>query len=151
MMDKIEFKKNLITVCIEHLMKSAVNVENEMVDTQKQANDYGAPKDRYDAFRTKMMRQKDMLGQQLEILLKDIKILQSLNPSENKQKVEFGSIVFTEKQNLFISVSIGKTIFEDKTFFVISPNVPFYQAIRNLKIGDSFTFRNIKDKILEIY
>ena len=150
-MENIDFKKLLIEHCTDIIRKKALNVENEMAETQQQVNDYGAPKDRYDAFRTKMMRQKDMLGQQLEILLNDIMVLQTIDTKKIKNAVEQGTVVITEKQKMFISVGLGKVDLEGKTFFVISTKVPFYVAIKGLKKGDSFEFRGVKDKIIEVF
>lgn len=150
-MENIDFKRSLIDHCVDIIRKKAVNVENEMTETQQQVNEYGPPKDRYDAFRTKMMRQKDMLGQQLDILLNDIKALQTIDIKKVKNSVEQGSVVITEKQNIFISVGLGKVDFKGKTFFVISTKVPFYTAIKGLKKGDIFEFRGQKDKIAEVY
>ena len=150
-MENIDFKKLLIEHCTDIIRKKALNVENEMTETQQQVNDYGAPKDRYDAFRTKMMRQKDMLGQQLEILLNDIMVLQTIDTKKVKNAVEQGTVVITEKQKMFISVGLGKVDLEGKTFFVISTKVPFYIAIKGLKSGDTFEFRGVKDKIIEVF
>jgi hypothetical protein len=150
-MENIDFKKLLIEHCTDIIRKKALNVENEMTETQQQVNDYGAPKDRYDAFRTKMMRQKDMLGQQLEILLNDIMVLQTIDTKKVKNAVEQGTVVITEKQKMFISVGLGKVDLEGKTFFVISTKVPFYVAIKGLKNGDTFDFRGVKDKIIEVF
>jgi hypothetical protein len=150
-MENLELKRSLIDHCVDLIRKKALDVENEMTETQQQVNDYGAPKDRYDAFRTKMMRQKDMLGQQLEILLNDIMVLQTIDTKKVKNAVEQGTVVITEKQNMFISVGLGKVDFEGKTFFVISTKVPFYIAIKGLKNGDTYEFRGVKDKIVEVY
>jgi hypothetical protein len=150
-MENIDFKRSLIDHCVDIIRKKAVNVENEMTETQQQVNDYGAPKDRYDAFRTKMMRQKDMLGQQLKILLDDIMVLQTIDTKKAKTQVEQGTVVITEKQRLFISVGLGKVELEGNNFFVISTKVPFYIAIKGLKKGDLFEFRGQKDKIVEVY
>lgn len=150
-MENIDFKRLLIEHCVDIIRKKAIGVENEMTEAQQQVNDYGAPKDRYDAFRTKLMRQKDMLGQQLEILLHDIQFLQMIDCNKVRNIVEHGTVVITEKQNLFLSVSLGRIDFEGKSFFVLSTKVPFYESIKGLKKGDAFEFRGQKDSIVDVF
>lgn len=39
-----------------------------MDEAQQQSNDYGQNKDRYDSFRTKILRQRDMYAKQYQVL-----------------------------------------------------------------------------------
>jgi hypothetical protein len=67
------------------------------------------------------------------------------------ESVAYGTVVFTDSQKLFISTGIGKLIVDKDEFFVISPSVPLFQVIRNLKKGSIFDFRGKKDKIKEVF
>ena len=49
--EKILMKTQIIEVCKEKQIKTIENLNREMEDCQQMANDYGPPKDRYDAFR----------------------------------------------------------------------------------------------------
>ena len=65
--------------------------------------------------------------------------------------VGFGALVITEKQNLFISIGIGKVELEGNIYYAISPNVPIYKAMEGMKENESYEFRGEKIKITAIY
>ena len=121
-----------------------------MDEAQKSANEYGAPKDRYDAFRTQMMRKRDMLAQQLQKANEQFELLDRIDAEKEYDSVEFGALVNTDKQKLFVSVSLGKITIEGEDYYAISPAVPVYQAIEGKKAGEEFDFRGNKMKIVSI-
>jgi hypothetical protein len=121
-----------------------------MNDAQQSANEYGAPRDRYDSFRAQMMRKRDMLAQQLSVVEEELRFLRQINPGSISKKVEAGALVELNTQTLYVLVGIGKLMIDDETFYVVSPVVPLVAAMRNMKKGDSFTFRGMTMKIIEI-
>jgi hypothetical protein len=146
----ITIKEKLLAKCIAIKEESEANVLAAMNDAQQSANEYGAPKDRYDSFRAQLMRKREMLAQQLSFLEEELRYLRQIKPGNISKKVEAGALVKLDSQTLFIMAGIGKMIFEDEIFYVVSPVVPLVMAMQNLKSGDSFTFRGTSMKILEI-
>ena len=146
----IAVKEKLLAKCIEIKEESEVNVLAAMNDAQQSANEYGAPKDRYDSFRAQLMRKRDMLAQQLSVLEEELRYLRQIKPGSISTKVEAGALVKLDSQALYILAGIGKILLEDETFYVVSPVVPLVAAMQNLKAGDSFAFRGTSMKILEI-
>ena len=59
-------KERLLQKCIDQQQEVIRQLQQEIDEAQKQANDYGQPKDRYDAFRTKLMRQIELYAKQLD-------------------------------------------------------------------------------------
>jgi hypothetical protein len=146
----ITVKEELLAKCIAIKEESEANVLAAMNDAQQSANEYGAPKDRYDSFRAQLMRKRDMLAQQLSVLEEELRYLRQIKPGSISKKVEAGALVKLDFQTLYIVAGIGKIVLEDETFYVVSPVVPLVAAMQNLKAGDSFTFRGTTIKILEI-
>ena len=122
-----------------------------MNDAQKSANDYGQPKDRYDSYRTQLLRKRDLLAKQLKEAILQMEALNKVNPEKAIKQAGFGAIVLTTNQNLFISVGLGKVHLDGKDFYVISPNVPIFQALRDKKKGEEFEFRGMKQKIIDVF
>jgi hypothetical protein len=147
---KINIKEKLITRCIEMKQESEANILAAMEDAQQSANDYGAPKDRYDSFRAQMMRKRDMLAQQLSVIQEELRHLRQVKPGNIYTKVETGALVVLNSQTLFILVGIGKVEIENTPVYVVSPIVPLVLAMKDLKPGDSFNFRGTEMKIVEI-
>ncbi len=150
-MDKLEFKKELLKVCLDYQNKSAGNLISVMRDAQQSANDYGQPKDRYDSYRTQLLRKRDMFGNQLKIVNYEINILEKIDVSRINKTVSFGSIVITDSQKIFVCIGIGKIEIQGNIFYAISTLVPFYKAMVGLKQGDTFNFRGKDIKIIELF
>jgi len=150
-MNKLEIKKKLFDACMSHQIEVVENLKDLMSDAQQSANDYGMPKDRYDSYRMQILRKRDMYGQQLEKALEEISILKKINISTENIEVGFGSVVFTDDQKLFISISLGKIEIEKETYYAVSVKVPFYEVIKGKKKGSTFEFRGKENQILEVF
>jgi hypothetical protein len=146
----IKVKEKLLAKCIEIKEESKASTLAAMNDAQQSANEYGAPRDRYDSFRAQMMRRRDMLAQQLSVVEEELRFLMQINPQIICSTVESGALVKLNTQTLYVLVGIGKLVIDDETFYVVSPVVPLVTAMKDLKKGDSFTFRGTDMKILEI-
>jgi len=150
-MNKQELKQLLIEKCKAIHLKTIENAQIVMDEAQQSANDYGQPKDRYDSYRAQLLRKRDMFGQQMEKSLKEIKVLEKIDVNREIDSVCFGSVVITQDQKLFISISSGKIEADGDTYFAISPLVPFYAPIKDKKKGDEFEFRGKMNKILDVF
>jgi hypothetical protein len=146
----ISIKEKLLARCIELKEESQANTLSAMNDAQQGANEYGAPRDRYDSFRAQLMRKRDMLAQQLANVEEELRYLRQMKSKSVSTKVEAGALVALESQTLYILAGIGKVIVEDTTYYVVSPIVPLVTAMKDLKKGDSFNFRGTIMKILDI-
>lgn len=144
-------KKNLLIKCIAHQEKVIRQLQQEIDEAQKQANDYGQPKDRYDAFRTKLMRQIELYAKQLDKAKMVNDTLHKIAVEHEVSRVEFGAIVITNKQNLFISAGLGKIEMDDEIFYAISTQVPIFHALKGKCKGEEVNFNGNKFHIKEVF
>ena len=149
--EKILLKTNIIEVCKEQQLKTIENLKHEMDDCQQMANDYGPPKDRYDAFRNQMLSKRDMFAQQMQKANQELIMLNAIKPSPLKKKVEFGAIVIADQQKYFVAVSMGKVILGEETYLCISPAVPVFKVLSGLKTGDATIFNGNKIQITDVF
>lgn len=149
-MDLIQLKKELLSEILREIDDRASSLRKVMDDAQQSANDYGQPKDRYDSYRTQLLRKRDMFGQQLQKILDQQKLLEKIDPEKVIDSVGFGALVVTNKQKIFVSVGLGKLKFKGEDYFVISAAVPFFKAMEGKKAGDKFNFRDQNFEILHI-
>lgn len=147
----LTMKKKLLSACADLQLASINSLKSTVDESQKSANEYGAPKDRYDSFRTQLLRKRDMFAQQLAKANEQLDILMRIDPEKEYSIVEFGAVIITNKQNLFISIGLGKLQVDDGVFYAISPAVPIYKAMEGKKAGEEFAFNNITYKIEKIY
>lgn len=149
-MELLKLKKGLLSACLTEIDDRAESLRRVMEDAQQSANDYGQPKDRYDSYRTQLLRKRDLFGLQLQKILEQQALLEKVNPNKEHDQVGFGSLVITNKQKIFITVGLGKLEYNGEEYFVISPGVPFHKAMEGMKIGDSFEFRGQSFSIKQI-
>ncbi|MCD4833314.1 MAG: hypothetical protein K8R31_05930 [Bacteroidales bacterium] len=150
-MDKQKLKKNIINICIDTLEKSAQIVRETIDEIIQTAIEYEGDHDIFDPFKGEMMKKKDMQVKHLENYLDDIKLIKKADPDRISEKVEFGSIVITDKQKMFIAVALGKIQIEGEIYFAISTQVPVFKAMQDLKVGDTFTINNNQFTIKDIF
>jgi len=146
----ITLKEKILAQCVKLKAESETNTLAAMNDAQQSANEYGAPKDRYDSFRAQLMRKRDMLAQQLAVIEEELRFLRQFKLSISN-KVEPGAMVVLESQQLFILTGVGKIEIEGKIIYVVSPVVPLVSAMQGKKKGDSFVFRGSEMTIVDLY
>ena len=130
---------------IEALQKSIKEtIESRNNDTKSSAGD------KYETGREmiqiEIQKNEIQLNKTLE-LKKDLSII---NLEKKYDKVEYGSLVMTNKGNYFISVGLGKIETENNTYYAISFASPIGKMLQNKKISDSFTFQEKKFIITDI-
>lgn len=149
-MSDLELKTKLLEHIRSEHEKSVLKLKEVIEDAQKSANEYGAPRDRYDSYRMQLLRKKDMYSQQLAKLVEQAQVLEQISLDKPMTTVKFGSLVITQQQKIFVSIGIGRVEFNNEVFFAISPNVPIYEAMRGLRVGDEFNFRGKPMKIMAL-
>lgn len=146
----MKIKEQLIDKCKQQQLETIKFLESTMQEIQENANDYGAPKDRYDSYRNQLSRKRDMIAKQLLKANEQFALLNRIDPSLELKKVELGALVETSQQKLLIAISLGKLQLNGVEYFSISPAVPIYQAMDGKIVGDEFEFRGNTFKILDI-
>lgn len=150
-MKKTELKAALVRECIKKHQLIANTYSASIGEAQESANEYGNPEDWFDTYKNDLLNNRDLMSQKLSKILEEIKVLQQIDLSKESEIVEFGSVVITKEQNIFVCVGLGKIDYHGVTYYAISPSVPVFSAMRDLKKGDTFEFRDKKTKILDIF
>jgi transcription elongation GreA/GreB family factor len=92
-----------------------------------------------------------MYAKQLEHSMDDLNTLSQVNPDKETEGVSFGSVVITETQKLFISISLGNVKVGDDAYFAVSPAAPLYKAMAGKKAGETFPFRDKHIKLIDVF
>lgn len=154
-MTREEQRKQVICSCIKHQEQIALIAKQEMDSAQQQSNDYGANVDRYDSYRTKMMRSRDMYAKQLSNANAGLRVLEELAKMTPRKKAEHGAIVITDKQRFFMSLGLGKfKVLEegkDVDYYAISAQTPVYIALNGKSEGETITINGVMQRIMEIF
>lgn len=150
-MTREEQRNKVICSCIQQQEHIATIAKQEMDSAQQQSNDYGANVDRYDSYRTKMMRSRDMYAKQYSNAQTGVRYLQDLLKLPPFDTVEHGAVVITDRQNFLLSIGAGKFMVGKQVFFAISAQTPIYLALKGKKVGDSIVFNGQSQTIKEIF
>lgn len=146
----MEVKRELLGKCMEQLEGMVRDFRQEIDESQQAANEYGAPKDRYDAYRTQLLRKRDMFARQLTKVTMQVDVLKQINVEKVCEVVEFGALVITSDQKLFVAAGLGKMEVEGVVYYAISPGVPICKAMNGKRAGEEFVFNGRKIKIIEV-
>ena len=150
-MNREEQRAEVIGACIAQQQHIADVAKQEMDSAQQQSNDYGANVDRYDSYRTKMLRSRDMYAKQYSNALAGIRHLQDLLKQPPYDTVEHGAVVITDRQNFLLSIGAGKFMVGNRVFFAISAQTPIYMALKGKREGDTIVFNGQQQTIKEIF
>ena len=154
-MTREEHRQQVICSCIKQQEHIAIVAKQEMDSAQQQSNDYGANVDRYDSYRTKMMRSRDMYAKQLSNANAGLRVLGDLLKMPPFDTADHGAIVITDRQRFFLSIGLGKFQVESdgkkEDFYAISAQTPVYIALKGKRVGESITINGISQTIEDIY
>jgi hypothetical protein len=147
----MEKRQAVIEACIAQQEHIAAVAKQEMDSAQQQSNDYGANVDRYDSYRTKMMRSRDMYARQYSNAQTGVRYLQDLLKMPPFDTVEHGACVVTDRQLFLLSIGAGKFMVGKEVWFAISAQTPIYAALKGKKVGDTLVFNGQSQTLLEIF
>jgi transcription elongation GreA/GreB family factor len=93
----------------------------------------------------------DSLIAQLDFAEREMEVLNQIKVDAEHKEVDFGSVVITDKRNLFISTGIEDFKANETAYFGLSTQAPLYKNMAGLKAGDSLSFNGINYSIKEVY
>ncbi|QOW11742.1 hypothetical protein Q73A0000_15925 [Kaistella flava (ex Peng et al. 2021)] len=105
---------------------------------------------KYDSIREEMQEEIYQMQKQMASL-KDLKRNLAKISEKTSERIQLGSIVFTNKARFFISVSLGEFFFEGDRFYAISEESPMAKIMFGKRVGDSFTLNNISQVIEQVW
>ena len=140
--DVRDFVKAMIVQKIEKLekfMEFTLEASREVKKTPK-----------YDSIREEMQEEIYHMQKQMAALnALQRNLAKVLNKSS--ERIQLGSIVFTNKARFYISVSLGEFFFEGDRFYAISEESPMAKTMFGKGPGDSFVLNNISQVIEQVW
>ena len=134
----IEDKFETIQKAIEELQKALDS------ETKSSAGD------KHETGRAMLQLEREKAGQQLAEINKTKMILSKVNLNNKSNVVTLGSLVHTNKLNYFITISAGKLMVDNESFYAISTNTPIGKLLIGKKKGDVISFNGNSIEIKKI-
>ncbi|MGY5846663.1 transcription elongation factor [Salegentibacter sp. HM20] len=145
-------KKELYFKCLEAVNKRIEKYQSEM-DNIKESMEANDIKTDYDEDnKGQLLGEFEQYAGYLSDSREMKEKLQEIDQEHYSQKINFGSIVETDRNYYFISIPLGKIVMEDgSTVYAISTEAPIYQAMKGKDVGEKFTINGEEHEILNIH
>jgi hypothetical protein len=149
---KLELKKALLDKCLETQNNNIRISKAAMKEAQESANNdsSGSSEDYFGAFKESMQATIDLYGRQVQEGMEALALLNRIIVKK-EDSVRFGTVVYTNFQNYFISIGIGEIKIDGESYVTVSTQTPLYQILHGKKKGDEFSFLDQKYKILDVF
>jgi len=137
-----ELKSELLELCKNFVQDRIQNAENAMQNAQQSANseEKSTAGDKHDTARAMAHLEQEKSAKQLDEAVKLKRALSELLKAKSSGKIDFGSLVITNKGTYYIALSIGAVKLNAINYFIVSPTSPIAIAFKGLKAGDTATF-----------
>ena len=150
-MNNSELKRHLHERCLAIVQQRMSDAKEAMDAAQQSANqeEKSSAGDKYETGRAMAQIARDQAAQQLDEALKLKNALDQINPSTSSARVMLGSLVITDQNQFYISISAGK-LEMNGVFIAISPQSPIGKLLMNLQVNDVITFNKQKQTVLSV-
>ena len=151
-MENSELKAKLLEACIKVQTEHLRVLKEEIVEAEKIANDNDSgAEENMNSFREEMQNKREVFTRQFLIANNDLQLLHRMDNKIHDGGVQLGSVVYTETQKLYISVSLGKVEVDGVTYFSISTQTPLYKVLMGKNKGDSASLNGKEVKLVEVF
>lgn len=107
--------------------------------------------DKHETGRAMLQLEMEKASQQFSVISNMNEILQKMDIQKKNKIAKLGALIYTNKGNYFLAISMGLVFVMDVEFFVLSPSSPVGKLLLGKKENDEVIFNGNKIRILEIY
>ncbi|MEQ8363960.1 MAG: 3-oxoacyl-ACP synthase [Cyclobacteriaceae bacterium] len=150
-MNKI--KQQLYKYCQQWVDEKIALAQSEINAAQASANEEtkSSAGDKYETARAMAQLEIEKNTSQLSEAGKLKRLLGEFSGETETSRAQLGSLIQTDNDWFYISLSAGKVILGDATYICLSPVSPLGAKMINLESGDSFSFNNKSYHIQSVY
>lgn len=147
----LEIKSRIAALAQEKLHSQLADIKQQLTDLGSSSAEEGKSSagDKYETQREMIKQSQDILDQQLSRTKAMIHQLEKI-PLKACDQVQEGALVKLHFGWVWVGVSLGKVIDEEKEYLLVSKDSPLLLAINGLKIHQSTLFRGKKLVIEDI-
>ena len=148
----MNIKTELLETCKKFVENRFKTVQEILLSFQNdlQSETKSSAGDKHETGRAMLQLEMEKTSQQLIGIKQMISILDKIDISKKLKKIHLGSIVFTEKDSYFLSISAGKIILNNEVFYAISTSSPIGKLLLGKLENEEFLFDGKPIKIQKI-
>ncbi len=149
----MNIKEKLHNQCLAILDDKIVRMRESIASIEEARNNEtkSSAGDKYETTRSMLHLEEEKNKSQLNRIIEQKMILQSIDWKLKKVLVGIGSLVITTQGKYYISAPMGKIGLENETYYCISMSSPIGQKLRGKNISDFVNHGDRSFEILEIH
>jgi transcription elongation GreA/GreB family factor len=135
-----DLKAKLHTLCVSYVQTRMQAAEQAIAEAQQAQNDdtKSSAGDKYETGREMAQQETNRNLAQLNEANKLMVALNQIPFNSTSQKIETGSVIFTNNGNFYLAISAGTLILDGENYFAVSPASPIGFKLKDKKAGDEF-------------
>lgn len=141
----LEFCRNFINNRVSRIQSNITGIQDSLASETK-----SSAGDKHETGRAMLQLEREKLGVQLLEAEKMQQLLSKVTATKNATAIGLGSLVYTEKNNYFLSISAGEYVNTNNKVYCISANTPIGKLLLGKSAGDSFVFNGTTIKITQV-
>lgn len=143
-------KENLLIQCKAFVNNRLKTIEEVISSNQKalESETKSSAGDKHETGRAMLQLEIEKAGKQLAAIREMHKVLAKIDSTQKATIGHLGSIVETNNMAFFLSISAGKLMVVDKTYYAVSILSPIGQLLLGKKKNDEYNFNGIKNTII---
>ncbi len=152
-MDKLSLKKEILEAG-KAKMRTVINDFQERIDELKAVtigDDFQETASQSESRKDSDIELLDTLATQMDFAQAELETLNLIDPALAHSKIEFGSVVVTDKRTFFVSTGIEEFDVQGNAYFGISTQAPLYKGLVNKETGDKVAFNGIEYNIQDVF
>ena len=152
-MDKTQqIKFQLYAKCVDYVDQRLSHIQSAIDAAGDSGNDEtkSSAGDKHETGRAMMQLEQEKNAKQLIETLELKKLLDRVNPGQKSKIVALGSLVITNKEKFYISISAGKIMIADEIYFALSPTSPIGAKLNGLRANQEISFNGTLYSIKDI-
>ncbi len=148
----MSIKQELFSKCQAFVDAKLNTIKTTIAELQQALNSEtkSTAGDKHETGRAMLQLEREKVGQQLAEVQKTNAVLAKIDIEKTGNIIGLGSVVYTNKANYFIAISVGEVKVDDTMFYAISPLSPIGQSLLGKTVGDVVVFREQQLRITTI-
>lgn len=145
-------KNELLETCRKFVENRFKTVQETLLSYENdlQSETKSSAGDKHETGRAMLQLEMEKTSQQLIGINQMNAVLETIDISKNSKKVHLGSLVFTQKDTYFLSISAGKIVVNNEVFYAISTSSPIGKLLLGKQENEQFVFLGNTIKIQKI-
>ena len=145
-------KEQLWMQCKQIVEQRLATAQQAMDAAQESANqeEKSSAGDKYETGRAMAQLERDKAAMQVEENKKMLIVLNQISYNTSTDRVTLGSVVVTDHNKFYLSISAGKLEIGGESYVAISTQSPIGQVLLHKCAGEFFSFNNQRQTIISV-